>query len=182
MLWLVKETSLLTVHLVQPKNIAELVAAMEKARTAVTFLLLAVVVVVAKNRSVDLVKAALSPTTGVVQHLVIAFLSEVTKRLSMLSSIPYVVGRMLLLDQLPIMLVTLARNRRSRQVGATQMQRITSGSLSKDALSSVMSMIVDLLLKTTLLSTELLVPPAEDLTVLQLVVAVVRVLAAQRMT
>ena len=46
-------------------HIAELVAAMEKARTAVTFLLLAVVVVVAKNRSVDLVRAALSPTTGV---------------------------------------------------------------------------------------------------------------------
>jgi hypothetical protein len=79
--------------------------------------------------------------------------------------------------------VILARSRKIHQVDAIQTLKITSGSLSKDVSSSVMSKhpIADLLLKTMLLSMEPSVPLAEDLTALQRVVGVVMVLGAQQM-
>lgn len=79
------------------------------------------------------------------------------------------------------MLGILAPNRRIHQVDAKQMQKITWDLLSMDVLSSVMSKIVDLLLKMTPLSTEPSVLLAKDSMALQLVVVVVKVSAAQRM-
>jgi len=203
------ETNLRMVFLAQPTSIAELVVAMEKAQTAV-MLLLSVVVM---NHSVDPVRAVLSPMIafaaatnisitghkggnsvnalppGVTKHLLMLqvdidlnLLDEKANKDTYLFVNPFVAGKTLLLE-LPIMLEILAQNRRIRQVGVIQTQKITSDSLSTDALSSGTPKypIVDPLSKMTLLSTVPLVLLAEDLTVLQLVVEVVKASAAQRM-
>ena len=94
---------------------------------------------------------------------------------------PYVGERTSPQGQPPIMLGILGPNRRIHQVDAKQMQKITWDLLSMDVLSSVMSKIVDLLLKMTPLSTEPSVLLAKDSMALQLVVVVVKVSAAQRM-
>jgi hypothetical protein len=90
---------------------------------------------------------------------------------------------MLLLDQLLIMLAILVPNKKIRRADVIQMLKITSGSLWKDVSSSVMSkhLIVDPLLMTMPLSTELSVMLVGDLMMLQPVVGAVKALGAQQM-